>query len=276
MKMSFLTTNHQRKSAIITTALIVFLLFLVFNFGLSYVDPPEEYGVAINFGTTSEGYGNPVENIKKKSSKNNTKEVVQKESFDNEKPLINEKIITNTTSKELPVAQKNEPKEIEKKTEVAPEIPSKSSTIPKPSKETQDALNSLLKGTSNSEKSLSEGVTNRDGVQGKKEGNLNSNKYYGNSKSGTKGNYNLSGRVALSTPKRQPDCQEEGTVVVQITVDREGKVIRAVPGAKGTTNTAPCLAKPAKQAALSTKWNPDKSAPNIQIGTIIYKFSLSN
>ena len=76
-------------------------------------------------------------------------------------------------------------------------------------------------------------------------------------------------------PKEQPDCQEEGTVVVQIQVNKNGKVIYALAGVKGTTNSAPCLLKPAKAAALKTKWNVDDKAPVKQTGTIIYKFSLS-
>ena len=63
--------------------------------------------------------------------------------------------------------------------------------------------------------------------------------------------------------------------MVSIEVDKNGKVIKAVPGIKGSTNTAPCLLGPAKQAALQTKWNADGEAPSKQKGTIIYKFSLS-
>ena len=85
----------------------------------------------------------------------------------------------------------------------------------------------------------------------------------------------MEGRAVLSTPKKQPDCQEEGTVVVRIVVNKQGKVIEAIPGVKGTTNTAACLLKPAKQAALETTWNTDTTAPANQIGTIIYKFSLT-
>ena len=79
----------------------------------------------------------------------------------------------------------------------------------------------------------------------------------------------------LFPSKKQPDCQEEGVVVVRITVAKNGKVMSAMPGVKGSNNTAPCLLKPAKEAALSTIWNPDGAAPEIQTGTIIYKFSLS-
>jgi protein TonB len=148
-------------------------------------------------------------------------------------------------------------------------------TKPKPSKESLDALNKLLNGNSSDGKSKGEGDAAVDGVKGDKRGEPISSKYYGNTGSAAGGNYNLAGRKALSTPKKQPDCQEEGVVVVRITVAKNGKVMSAIPGVKGSTNTAPCLLKPAKEAALSTIWNSDGAAPEIQTGTIIYKFSLS-
>jgi protein TonB len=136
-------------------------------------------------------------------------------------------------------------------------------------------LNSLLSGKA-SEGKLKEAADDAvEGVKGKKEGDLMSSKYYGNTGSEPEGNYNLAGRKAVSKPKEQPDCQEEGIVVVRITVAKNGKVMSAVPGVKGTTNTAACLLKPAKEAALRTTWNSDDAAPKIQTGTIIYKFSLT-
>ena len=56
--MSFLDTKHKRKSAAITTIIAVFILLLIFTFGLTYLDPPEEFGIAVNFGTTDYGSGN--------------------------------------------------------------------------------------------------------------------------------------------------------------------------------------------------------------------------
>jgi len=63
--------------------------------------------------------------------------------------------------------------------------------------------------------------------------------------------------------------------VVRIEVDNTGKVIKATPGVKGSTNTDKCLMEPARLAALKTKFNADPNAPNKQTGTIIYRFSLS-
>ena len=58
--------------------------------------------------------------------------------------------------------------------------------------------------------------------------------------------------------------------------DRNGNVISAVPGVRGTTNNSRCLTEPAKRAALATKFNKDDKAPSKQIGKIVYSFSLSN
>jgi len=257
--MNFLKTKHERKSAVITSILLVLILFAVFNYGLQYLDPPQEYGLAINFGDANVGSGDPVENSKntpvQKQPVEKPKEIPKE--VETPKETTADKLVTQDT-KETTVIEKV--KEVEK---------------PKPSKETQDALNNLLKGNSNDGKPKNEGDANNPGVKGDVKGDPKSSKYYGNNGDGGDSNYNLSGRNALSKPIEKPECNEEGIVVVSIEVDREGKVIKASPGAKGTTNTAPCLMNPAKEAALKTTWNADKNAPIKQIGTIIYKFSLA-
>ena len=56
--MELLDTEHKRKSAILTSIIMALILFLIFTFGLKYLDPPEEYGIAVNFGTSNVGSGN--------------------------------------------------------------------------------------------------------------------------------------------------------------------------------------------------------------------------
>ena len=274
--MSVLETTHERKSALITTILLLLILFVVFNFGLQYLDPPEEYGLAINFGDSNVGSGNPVKFTKKVA----TPKVVEKQKVVEEvkelpKEIIKEEIITDATSKDVPIVEKVKEVNKEPVKELVKKEISKEKPKPKPSKETTDALNSLLNGNTSDGKPNGEGDNRKEGVKGSKKGDPDSNKYYGNTGSGSGGNYNLAGRRALSKPKEQPDCQEEGIVVVRIQVDKSGKVIYALAGVKGTTNSAACLLKPAKEAALKTKWNIDDKAPVKQTGTIIYKFSLS-
>ncbi|WP_283391818.1 energy transducer TonB family protein [Millionella massiliensis] len=81
--------------------------------------------------------------------------------------------------------------------------------------------------------------------------------------------YDLAGRTAtyLHVPAYQ--CREGGTVVVGITVNRNGEVIgaeveKASPGE--------CIAERALQAARASSFNADGSAPERQRGTITYVF----
>ena len=252
--MKVLNTKHKRRSAIITAIILMLLLFGIFNFGMQYLDPPEEYGLAINLGDSNVGNGEPVEKTKVTPTPQNVEEEVVEEKIEEAvEETVKEEVITEDSSKDVPVVekQKEEKKEVVKE-EPKKEIP-KEKPKPKPSKSTQDALNSLLNGNPSEGKPKGEGDDNQSGVKGNKDGDPNSSKYYGNKGSGDGGNYNLAGRKALSKPIEKPDCQEEGIVVVSIEVDKNGQVIRATPGVKGTTNTAPCLLKPAKAAALKNK-----------------------
>jgi outer membrane biosynthesis protein TonB len=274
--MSFLETKHKRKSAVITSILLLLILVGIYNFGLQYLDPPEEYGLAINFGDSNVGSGDPVVKTKAKPAVEKQAEKVEEVKKALPKKTIKEETITQDV-KDAPVIDKpkeeKKEKPIEKKEEKK-EKP-KEKPKPKPSKETQDALNSLLKGDSNNDEPKGEGDDDNPGVKGSKKGDPKSSKYYGSTGTDGDKNYNLAGRNALSKPIEKPECNEEGIVVVSIEVDNTGKVIKAVPGVKGSTNTAKCLLDPAKAAALKTKWNPDPNAPNKQRGTIIYKFTLS-
>ena len=273
--MSFLETKHKRKSVVITALILALVLVGIFNFGMQYLDPPEEYGLAINFGDSNIGNGDPVEKTKDNPVVKKVEEQVEKKEEIIPKEIIKDEVITQDT-KDAPVLETpkkkkvEEPKVVEKKVEIPKVIPK-----PKPSKETQDLLNNLLKGNSKDGENKGEGDDDNSGLKGDKNGDPKSTKYYGNNGSGGDKNYNLAGRNALSKPIEKPDCNEEGFVVVKIEVDNTGKVIKADVEVKGSTNTAKCLTDPAKLAALKTRWNADPNAPNKQIGYITYRFSLS-
>ncbi|MGY6648845.1 energy transducer TonB [Wenyingzhuangia sp. IMCC45574] len=276
-------TVHERKSVVVTVLFTAVVLFLLFFSGLRYVDPPEEYGVAINFGTSDVGAGEPKLNESVKSApKETTKEVEQpKEVVKTPQPPVQEKVLTQSTE-EAPVVQEKKTPEVKKvmdpvKKKEKPQPKPKEAPKPekpKPTKQTQSVLDNLFGNPSSGETTNGEGDDDKQGLKGSEKGDPNSNKYYGNDGLGGDGNYLLKGRRALTKPKEKPNCNEEGTVVVRIEVDKNGKVIRAVPGVKGTTNNNPCLLEPAKKAALATKWNPDGDAPNRQVGLIRYKFVL--
>ena len=108
--------------------------------------------------------------------------------------------------------------------------------------------------------------------RGNIDGSLYSSTYY--NITGKETNYGLNGRSLKSSGKVIQDCNQEGIVVVRITVDRDGNVIDADPGVKGTTNMDSCLLQPALKTALLHKWYPDENAPERQVGFVVINFKL--
>jgi TonB family protein len=84
--------------------------------------------------------------------------------------------------------------------------------------------------------------------------------------------FSLAGRAVISPPPLSKDTKEEGKVVVEITVDKNGKVIKADPNGRGTTTSSPMLKAKARQAALATTFNVSGEFEE-QKGTITITFS---
>ena len=86
---------------------------------------------------------------------------------------------------------------------------------------------------------------------------------------------NLSGRsVVGSLPLPAYNSQNQGRVVVEITVDQNGNVTKATAIGRGSTVQDAQLWRDAEAAAKKAKFNVKKDAPISQIGTITYIFSL--
>jgi len=130
--------------------------------------------------------------------------------------------------------------------------------------------------------STGQGTGNKSGNQGSADGVLGGGKNGSGSGTGTgvgSGNgagvsYNLSGRKAKSLPKPSYPGNEEAVVVVEVTVDKAGRVTKAVPGAKGSTSLNTGLLDAAKKAALQTRFDENQDAPELQTGLITYRFVL--
>ncbi|MBN2595829.1 cell envelope integrity protein TolA [Labilibaculum sp.] len=120
----------------------------------------------------------------------------------------------------------------------------------------------------------SQGNTSTSGNQGAPNGSSDSDNYNG-SGLGNKGvSYDLKGRNSMSIPKPQYNLQESGKVVVEITVDRNGKVVNARPGMPGSTTSNSTLFEAARKAAMKAVFNSDPKASAFQQGSITYHFQL--
>lgn len=297
--MSLIETKYEKKSLIVTSILYVLLILLLLLLGLKYFDPPKEKGILVNFGTTEMGQGNtqpttpvktsPQQNIPEPTPQPQTQptntevkeEVATQET--EEAPVIKEEEEKKEIQPEKNEPEKEEPKEEVPEKETKPiekepeEVPVKEPD-PQPDKAVTDAMDNLLNGPQNDGESQNgEGNDQTAGDKGDPDGDPDVKSYYGTGKGlDGDGNYRLGGRKALDKTKYTQDCNESGTVVVKIEVDKNGNVISATPGAQGTTNSASCLLNPAKRAALDTKFNRDSNAPSRQVGYITYVFKLSD
>lgn len=121
----------------------------------------------------------------------------------------------------------------------------------------------------------SEGIAGGEGNQGVETGSVDYEIYGEGAETGTEGiSYDLAGRQARSLPGPTHDIQSEGIVVVEVTVDRNGNVTKAVPGVKGSTTLEEYFLRVARNAAMESKFDRKPDAPVIQKGTITYHFIL--
>jgi protein TonB len=276
--MSLFDTVHKRKSFTLTSVLLAILIILLFYVGLTYLDPPPESGISVNFGTMDTGSGKvqPREKVKTAPKPVEKPKEEVKQEVPQEKQDATEEVLTNDID-DAPVipTRKETPKKPEKTTTAEEEV-KKPAEKPKPSKSTTDALSSILNGPkSDGTKSAGEGPDGTSGDKGDPKGDPYATSYYGGPGTGSGGvGYGLNGRGKPTYAITPQECNEAGRVVVQIKVNREGRVIQANPGIRGTTNNHPCLLEAAKRNAMSFRWRSDSKAPASQIGFIELNFKL--
>ena len=247
--------SKNKQNAIIGTILFHILLLLCFIYmGLTYqIPPPPEEGITINFGYQDFGSGSE------------QPEPIVEEEITPQK--LNNRFVEEITTQdieEIPISKSKD--QINKSEEI------KKAEDKKPDPVVN--IKALYTGKKQNN-SISQGIGEEQGDQGIKDGNQNSNTYNGVS-NGTNGiAYQLGDRTIAEITKPIYDSQQQGKVVVTIRVNRNGNVISASPGAKGSTTTSLYLYAKAKEAALKTTFEANSKAPEIQVGTIIYNFKLN-
>lgn len=247
------------------------LLLMLFYF--KFITPlplPTEQGILVNFGTDNFGAGSrpvvatdPAETpmpVSVPTQQSAARQTVLTQEFE-EAPVIE------------PKAKKQQTRPVEKKTE--PVVVAKTPDAPaeKPREVNQRLLYRGAKSNQNS--GVSEGVTSGTGDQGSKSGSTSSTNYGQGGGTGNSGiSFDLAGRTAQSLPKPEYKQQEQGKVVVEVTVDQEGRVTSAIPGVKGSNTLNSYLLEMAKKAALAARFDRKPDAPAFQKGTITYYFVL--
>lgn len=292
--MKYLETQHERNSARITTLIVVILLLLLFVVGPPYMDPPIEYGVAVNFGNSDVGSGDiqPLEPVKSEPRevieppqvKETKVEETKTEPNKSTKPA--EKVLTQDNAESIAIKKQKEAADAKAQADARAKVEAERIQQAKEAAEakkrqeetdTKAKIDAMIGGVSKSDGKTTggEGNDGKPGDKGQLDGDPYAPSYFGQPGTGSGGTvYGLSGRGKAEGGQVKPNCNEEGLVVVKIIVNRNGNVIRAYPGQKGTTGTS-CLFEAAEKTAFTYKWPPDPKAPSEQTGWVKVNFTLT-
>ena len=293
----------DKGKGIVGTALI-HLVFLALLILVSFSVPPQtesEDGIMVNFGTDETGFGmiepSPPA-IQKESALPTFQEETSPPAASKSASEKKEDPLLTQNSEETPSVKKVDPEAEKKKLEkmeadkklkeekAVENALKKQAEIEKKRVEAEqqrqsDIMNRTKNALANSRNSgtnsTSEGIAGGPGNQGSLSGSVDSKVRGEGGGTGTSGNgisYNLGGRGVQKLPSPKYDYQGEGIVVVEVSVDRSGKVVQATPGVKGSTALDEYLLKVAKDAALEATFVVKQDAPVIQKGTITYNFKL--
>jgi len=267
----------------------LFIILFVISFSVKIPEP--ESGILVNFGFDDTGSG-----LIEPSGPPSQPEPAQPVAATTESSPSDESLLTQDFDKDVPEVKKVDP-EAEKKKQEQIEAEKKrraeleAERIKKQQEEEerkrieeeQKRINDILNRTKNAltnagnigTDTKSEGVAGGSGNQGIPEGSPDSKIRGEGTGKGDRGiSYDLGGRGFQSLPVPKYEYQKEGRVVVEISVDRSGRVIQASPGAKGSTTLEEDLLNAAREAALQARFEPKPDAPVIQKGTITYNFLL--
>ncbi len=237
---------------------IILLLLLLTFIGLPRVTPSEG-GLLINFGDEelAGGDAEPALNDLQPAA------APPQRSADREEGLLTQ---DHEEAPAVKNVQTTKPAEVKKpEPEVVQEKP--------PQVNTRALYTSRGAGASTTTQGSSEGIYQGQGNMGSTQGSPESDNYTaGLGGSGIA--FNLNGRSDLFLQKPEFSVYKEGVIVVEITVDRSGKVINATPGVRGSTLVDNVLYAAVRKAALESRFNEKSDAPERQIGTIRYVFRL--
>ncbi|MBS1646943.1 MAG: energy transducer TonB [Bacteroidetes bacterium] len=275
-----LAQEHKKDktlAAILTLILVGILFLFLWLYVITTPNPPfpmtADGGEEINFGIYNEGTGT-VEGpaigdatsvqVEQKSTAKTEASQTEDQSFETgeavlEKKDNNPKIKNNTT---IITPQKTQ-EEIDKEQEEAA---------------AKNLLNSYAKNKN--KKGGGDGNSGNAGNEGSPDGNPDTHGKggsghnpdftgHGNGPGGT--GYSLAGRRITQAPPPVSDGKEEGIVVVNITVDKNGNVIEADPNGRGTNTSSGTLKSKARLAALQAKFSPSDKY-DTQKGSIVFKF----
>jgi hypothetical protein len=247
-----LKKNNDRKglAGTILFHAIIALLMLLWAFAPPIEEDEDDGGVLVSFGEVD---GGGPEDI------NSVAEEIEESTPPEASDPVDDPVITNDDVNAPVLEEKKKEKVTEKKKEE-----------PTIDKEMQERIERMKKA--NAEKSKSSGPEGGDGPKGDKNSTEPGKGGSGKGTIGSGISYNLKGFKITGSANIENEKQEFGTVVLDICVDKSGRLLSINRGA-GTTNLSQHLFDLSKRAVSDYSFIPQGSVENTNCGTItiVYK-----
>lgn len=264
--MYYYNPDKRTGRVVASIATLLYFLTLAVLFVLVRFTLPEEQelgnGMLIDFGTVAEAGG---------ASDPSVSEVDQQSaSQPSSAPQPTEPQLTSDDEEAPEIAQQQKPTKVQQtQTQQSTTKPAEQS---EPAPQRQVNKRALFSGRTQGSTSPSEGTSEGAGNQGEQGGSPEGS--HEGMGQGSSGSFDLAGRGLIGTlPGADYPSNYSGKVVVEIEVDREGRVTKARYREKGSTTNAGVLRKAAEDAARKARFTPSETN-DIQVGTITYVFKL--
>ncbi|TCC99068.1 energy transducer TonB [Pedobacter psychroterrae] len=262
--------NNYPKAIAISSAIMAALLVLSFFIVIGKFEPVEVGmgGMVVNYGTSETGMGSDYTSIEEPSADPNA---------NNQPP---DKVVPTEPTPQTPTSQSTA-KEIQtQNTEEAVSVNTKAttktstpttSTEKKPSKPVINQ-NALYKGKKSTGTGGGDGTGTTPGNQGDKDGDpLASN--YGEGGSGF-GDTPIPIRSFVNFVPPQDNGQKTGKIAIRLKFNKNGTIIDAIPGVKGTTLNDRELWRKCKEAIMAARLNASDLGADVQMGVVTINFKV--
>jgi TonB family protein len=253
-----------------TLAFHLIILLILGSMVLKAIVPEEEEGILVNFGNLNEAAG--------LFEPRYTGETVPQNTASRPQPRTEtaEEVVTQDMEESIALDNEKKKKEEERKREEERRRREEAENRRRAEEQRkrEEAISNRVAGA------FGMGSTDEAGQGDAPAGTGNQGSPFGNTDHGANegtggyGTFSLNGRTlgAGGLPRPAYTVQEEGRIVINITVDPKGNVIFAETG-RGTTIDNASMRKSALDAARRAKFNAI-SGTNNQSGTITYRYSL--
>lgn len=264
--------NKDDIYGLIGTLVFHFIILLILGFTvLKTIIPEEEGGILVNFGNLDMAAGT--------FEPRYTGEVIPQNTAPVPPPrteTAEEEVVTQDIEESVALDNEEKKKEEERKREEDRKRREEEERrrLAEEQRKREEAISNRVAGA------FGMGSTDERGQGDAQSGTGNQGSPFGNTDHGANegtggyGSFNLNGRTigAGGLPRPAYTVQEEGRIVINITVDPKGNVIFADIG-RGTNIDNASMRKSALDAAYRAKFN-SISGTNNQSGTITYRYSL--